>query len=249
MAELHKMASNGDSTLPSIICGDFNSLPNSPMLDFLLTSYLDYSKLGAWDIGGYSSSQARYREIPTPLLPKITGISQNCLYTHKHDDSFSVVEKTQHRTQLDQSNNDEGTDRCTRVIDAVKNDSEGIIGKCSSKTVQLRQTKEDRMLKAPNNIKYSHSIITHPFRFQSGYPIPRDRGHAPTVTTYHRSACEIVDYVLYTPPTLETGTRGFHLLSRTALPSQHTLRQYGPQPNQAFSSDHLYLQVDLQLIK
>ena len=88
-------------------------------------------------------------------------------------------------------------------------------------------------------------LITHPFKFITAYP--QSRLSTPsTVTTFHQSAFETVDYIFYTPPTKKRA--GFHLLSRKALPSTHVLLDLGPQPHRYLSSDHLLLQACFQLV-
>lgn len=88
-------------------------------------------------------------------------------------------------------------------------------------------------------------LITHPFKFITAYP--QSRMSTPsTVTTFHQSAFETVDYIFFTPPTKKRA--GFHLLSRKALPSTHVLLDLGPQPHRYLSSDHLLLQACFQLV-
>ena len=92
---------------------------------------------------------------------------------------------------------------------------------------------------------HMHGLITHPFKFVTAYP--QSRMSTPsTVTTFHQSAFETVDYIFFTPPTKKRA--GFHLLSRKALPSTHVLLDLGPQPHRYLSSDHLLLQVCFQLV-
>ena len=95
----------------------------------------------------------------------------------------------------------------------------------------------------------SSAFLSHPFHFKSAYPVPNNSRSSPIVTTYHSKTCELVDYIFFTPVEDRRGKRrGLHLVSRKALPSTHILHQIGPQPNQFFPSDHLYLQVELQLV-
>lgn len=90
-----------------------------------------------------------------------------------------------------------------------------------------------------------HGLITHPFKFATAYP--QSRLSTPsTVTTFHQSAFETVDYIFFTPSTGKKA--GFHLLSRKALPSTHVLLDLGPQPHRYLSSDHLLLQACFQLV-
>lgn len=211
LAELHKMASSSSSSslLPCILCGDFNSLPNSPLLRFLLEGTLNYTHLSATSIAGYNqyvSSSSKYRHIPYPILPEELRINTNCQYVTT--DSVSI-EDTPASSELD---------------------------------IPPKTKKSRVSAPIPDRLP---AIVTHPFTFVSSYPMPLPGTTAPTVTTYHHSAAETVDYILYTPPSKGVG---FHAVRRDALPSFSTLETLGPQPNQVLSSDHLYLCVELQLV-
>ena len=104
-----------------------------------------------------------------------------------------------------------------------------------------------------------NGLLTHPFRFNSVYPYSSQSPRS-TVTTFHQSAFETVDYIFYTPTSSlsnrglgSTGepsklSSGFHLLSRKVLPSTHILLELGPQPHEFLSSDHLLLQATFQLV-
>ena len=291
LAELHKMATdthNGD-LLPCILCGDFNSLPNSPMLQLLLEGMLDYSSLSAWSVSGYRRSANKYRPIPVPLLPQSLGIGQDCSYSRKYtirsedvkgtstsainedsrlhkrvhskvsmatscnevifiDDKKDVIvideQEISYKSETDQvsisrkehvSVQCNEQNRCTTDISGINP-----LEIQEPKLKRIKTTLDDQIEVTPTH------TLTHPFKFDSAYPMPRKGELSPTVTTYHMSACETVDYILYTPTTKRTP--GFHLVSRQALPSLHTLHQLGPQPNSVLSSDHLFLQVDLQLV-
>lgn len=110
----------------------------------------------------------------------------------------------------------------------------------------------------PPSHQANPSVLTHPFHFSSAYPHVRQR-RSSTVTTFHGSAFETVDYIYYTslPPPSSMASKHpppppppprFHLLSRMALPSTHSLLQLGPQPHKRLSSDHLLLMAVLQLL-
>ena len=88
-------------------------------------------------------------------------------------------------------------------------------------------------------------LITHPFKFITAYPQSRISTPS-TVTTFHQSTFETVNYIFFTPPTKKRA--GFHLLSRKALPSTHVLLDLGPQLHRYLSSDHLLLQACFQLV-
>lgn len=111
LAEMHKMAtiqsdtstiqtcsSSGD-LIPCILCGDFNSLPNSPFLRFLLEGHLDLTDLSASSVAGYKHSKGKNRQIPLPILPRDMGIGLSCTYNQFHtniEESTPVLDSNQH---------------------------------------------------------------------------------------------------------------------------------------------------------
>ena len=126
---------------------------------------------------------------------------------------------------------------------------------CTKATSQ--NLKSDRIQTTSPQEQPSHEariprgIITHAFSFTPAYPHTFHSHHSATVTTYHQSAFETVDYIYFTPLSKQRNrspSRGFRLLSRKALPSNHTLLDLGPQPHQFLSSDHLLLQANFQFI-
>lgn len=232
LAELDQMASApGSPSLPCILCGDLNSLPLSPLLQFIETGQLDYSQLTAHQVAGYFNERSEHRPIPVPLLPPTVPIGQDCRY-----------------------------------ISAVTKAQEDTASAPSGSAHEAGPT-------APS------PVLSHPFSFTSTYPRPSTGNPPSTVTTYHTSAFETVDYIHYTPadspsPPTHTGPAapggrnkqvttpsspsgsggasrgkgGFRLLSRRALPSTHTLLGLGPQPHHLLPSDHLWLLASFQLI-
>ena len=209
LAELDKMAtpSPGKPHLPCVLCGDMNSLPQSPLLGFIETGRLDYSQLSGGDVSGYHNKGPHLRPIPVPLLPPEIPIGQNCCH---HSPT--------------------GTDITPSTGGASSLAGHGKTG-------------------VPT------AVLSHPFTFSSAYPHPSRATPTPTITTYHSSAFETVDYIHYTscltPSTSPSpGARGagFCLLSRRALVSSHTLLKLGPQPHHLLPSDHLWLLACLQLI-
>ena len=113
----------------------------------------------------------------------------------------------------------------------------------SASGVHSGQLSRSELRKRP--LYHIQGLITHPFKFVTAYPQSRISTPS-TVTTFHQSAFETVDYIFFTPPTKKRA--GFHLLSRKALPSTHVLLDLGPQPHRYLSSDHLLLQVCFQLV-
>ena len=92
--------------------------------------------------------------------------------------------------------------------------------------------------------------MSHGFNFESAYKV-LDGLHSASATTYHCAAMETVDYIFYTtsPDTVNPPTSSsLQLLSRCVLPSNRTLMELGPMPNEFLTSDHLHLHAQFQLL-
>uniref|UniRef100_UPI00358FDC0D protein angel homolog 2-like isoform X4 n=1 Tax=Myxine glutinosa TaxID=7769 RepID=UPI00358FDC0D len=80
---LGSQASNLRSTnhLPLILCGDFNSLPFSPLYRFVQDSLLHCNGLFSSKVSGQNKiSPLRWHLLPSPLLPPHLGIGPNCCH-------------------------------------------------------------------------------------------------------------------------------------------------------------------------
>ena len=160
--------------------------------------------------------------------------------------------QTPDHTKAPNSPTESGMHSCTEESDmewekektrnTQKSSSEGTVDSQTSLAPGAQLNRSEQRKKAQCHME---GLITHPFKFVTAYP--QSRVSTPsTVTTFHQSAFETVDYIFYTPPTKKKA--GFHLLSRKALPSTHVLLDLGPQPHRYLSSDHLPLQVNFQLV-
>ncbi|XP_033127773.1 uncharacterized protein LOC117125384 [Anneissia japonica] len=79
----YETSENGEGHCPIILCGDFNSEPNSPLYRFIVNAFLDYSNMFSGDVCrplGSSNPQKRGFQIRAPLLPKNLGITRSCQY-------------------------------------------------------------------------------------------------------------------------------------------------------------------------
>jgi protein angel len=245
LAKMNKMATNGDQTLPCILCGDFNCLPSSPFMRFLLNGHLNYSELSATAVAGYRSRRAaKHRQIPIPLLPQDMGISLDCKYQTADVDELITDESSDPLLVKDKSTKDSsliGEDFSLSDDTSLANDDQH---DDSPDSKRIKLSSEPPPAAIANESQ--DAVLSHSFNFISCYPLPR---HGTSlVTTYHNSAAEMVDYILCTVASGGTGPTGFHPIGRRVLPSFHTLMKLGPQPNQVLSSDHLYLLVELQLV-
>ncbi|NWR75770.1 ANGE2 protein, partial [Centropus unirufus] len=84
LAEIASVALQKDGTFcPVIICGDFNSIPGSPLYRFIKEGKLNYEGLSIGKVSGQEQSPRGQRILSIPIWPKKLGISQNCVYEVK----------------------------------------------------------------------------------------------------------------------------------------------------------------------
>ncbi|XP_030302928.1 protein angel homolog 2 isoform X1 [Calypte anna] len=84
LAEIASVAPQNDGTFcPIIICGDFNSVPDSPLYKFIKEGKLNYEGLAIGKVSGQEESPRGQRILSIPIWPKKLGISQNCVYEIK----------------------------------------------------------------------------------------------------------------------------------------------------------------------
>ncbi|XP_074846094.1 protein angel homolog 2 isoform X2 [Carettochelys insculpta] len=81
LAEIASVAHRKDGRFcPIIICGDFNSVPGSPLYSFLKEGNLNYEGLSIGKVSGQEQSPRGQRILTIPIWPPSLGISQNCVY-------------------------------------------------------------------------------------------------------------------------------------------------------------------------
>ncbi|NWW91975.1 ANGE2 protein, partial [Rhynochetos jubatus] len=84
LAEIANVAPQKDGTFcPIIICGDFNSVPGSPLYRFIKEGKLNYEGLAIGKVSGQEEFPRGQRILSIPIWPKKLGISQSCVYEMK----------------------------------------------------------------------------------------------------------------------------------------------------------------------
>nr|XP_009673958.1 PREDICTED: protein angel homolog 1 isoform X1 [Struthio camelus australis] len=83
LAEIDKIAKTTEgSYCPVILCGDLNSVPDSPLYKFIRNGQLSYHGMPAWKVSGQEdfSQQLHPRKLLAPLWPNSLGVTDNCQY-------------------------------------------------------------------------------------------------------------------------------------------------------------------------
>ncbi|KAF7656080.1 hypothetical protein LDENG_00046340 [Lucifuga dentata] len=95
LAEISRLSHLPDgSTNPVLLCGDFNSIPGSPLYSFLTKGCLKYRGMPMGMVSGQESSARGQRLLTVPIWSPSLGINQNCQYEKQSTESCSptVVE-------------------------------------------------------------------------------------------------------------------------------------------------------------
>ncbi|XP_026520161.1 protein angel homolog 1 isoform X3 [Notechis scutatus] len=83
LAEIDKTAKLADgSYCPIILCGDLNSVPDSPLYKFIRNGQLYYHGMPAWKVSGQEEfcQNPHQRKLLFPLWPGCLGITDDCQY-------------------------------------------------------------------------------------------------------------------------------------------------------------------------
>ncbi|XP_012870765.1 PREDICTED: protein angel homolog 2 isoform X1 [Dipodomys ordii] len=92
LAEISSVAHQKDGSFcPVVMCGDFNSVPGSPLYSFIKEGKLNYEGLAIGKVSGQEQSSRGQRILSMPIWPPNLGISQSCVYEVQQ---VSKVEKT-----------------------------------------------------------------------------------------------------------------------------------------------------------
>ncbi|KAE8600513.1 hypothetical protein XENTR_v10013290 [Xenopus tropicalis] len=81
LAEITSVAFTGEKGFcPIVLCGDFNSVPGSPLHSFIREGRLNYEGLSIGKVSGQEQYPRGQKILSIPIWPKSLGISQNCVY-------------------------------------------------------------------------------------------------------------------------------------------------------------------------
>ncbi|NXY88944.1 ANGE1 protein, partial [Alcedo cyanopectus] len=236
LAEIDKIARNTEgSYYPVILCGDLNSLPDSPLYKFIRNGELSYHGLPAWKVSGQEeySQQLYSRKLLVPLWPSSLGVTDSCQYV-----SFCQPKKP---GRLQYSRGfllqfqfcDAACERPPQLVllQGVTDAKPGMEGAFCS---------------------LSSGILQHGLNLTSVYSHFLPQRGRPEVTTMPMGLGATVDYIFYSAQPVGSGDRGgesrrlyqdgaLKLLGRLALLSEDVLLLANGLPNPFYSSDHLCL--------
>ncbi|XP_060034408.1 protein angel homolog 2 isoform X2 [Erinaceus europaeus] len=104
LAEIASVARQTDgSCCPIVMCGDFNSVPGSPLYTFIRDGKLNYAGLAIGKVSGQEQSARGQRILSIPIWPPSLGISQNCVYELQQVPRAEKTDTDPTQTELDKA--------------------------------------------------------------------------------------------------------------------------------------------------
>ncbi|KAI5168878.1 protein angel homolog 2 isoform X1 [Manis pentadactyla] len=104
LAEISSVAHQKDGGFcPIVMCGDFNSVPGSPLYSFIKEGKLNYEGLAIGKVSGQEQSSRGQRILSIPIWPPNLGISQNCVYEVQQLPKVEKTDSDLTQTQLDKA--------------------------------------------------------------------------------------------------------------------------------------------------
>ncbi|XP_069494122.1 protein angel homolog 1 isoform X2 [Ambystoma mexicanum] len=249
LAEIDKVArTEHGSYCPVILCGDINSVPNSPLYTFIQNGKLCYQGMLAWKVSGQEncSHQPYQQKLPCPLWPSLVGITESCQYVSqfkaKKTDRLKYGRDFLLQFQFCEA-------ACQRPPDLLRldgvTDAKPVPPDDWSQRVAKVNTpdSEGSSLRAPGTIQHGLSLTSVYNHF-----LPA-KGRA-EVTTMPMGFGATVDYIFFSAEpfhdVIQGGRRPYRngalrLIGRLSLLSEEDLWAAVGLPNPFCSSDHLCL--------
>ncbi|XP_007530197.1 protein angel homolog 1 isoform X2 [Erinaceus europaeus] len=250
LAEVDKVARLSDGThCPIILCGDLNSVPDSPLYNFVRDGELQYHGMPAWKVSGQEdfSHQLYQRKLQAPLWPRSLGITDCCQYV------TSCHPKRSERRKYDRDfllRLRFCTIACQRPVGLVL--MEGVTDTKPERPADWADSvleKEEALEPEPVSPSAMGSL-QHCLRLTSVYTHFLPQHGRPEVTTMPMGLGTTVDYIFFSAEPCENGESTeprpprdgtLKLLGRLSLLSEEILWAANGLPNPFCSSDHLCL--------
>ncbi|XP_015720592.1 protein angel homolog 1 isoform X3 [Coturnix japonica] len=249
LAEIDKIAKTAEGQYyPVILCGDLNSVPDSPLYTFIRNGELFYQGLPAWKVSGQEdlSQQLHCRKLLSPLWPSSLGVTDNCQYVSVCQPKKKGRRKYSRDFLLQFQFCDVACERPPELVFL-----EGVTdAKPDPPPYWPKHTAPVNDPDLQTFIPRSAGIIQHGLNLTSVYNHFLPQRGRPEVTTMPMGIGATVDYIFYSAEPVMHGDRGgrrlyrdgvLKLLGRLSLLSEDVLLLANGLPNPFCSSDHLCL--------
>ncbi|XP_010290212.1 PREDICTED: protein angel homolog 1, partial [Phaethon lepturus] len=249
LAEIDKIAKTTEgSYYPVILCGDLNSVPDSPLYKLIRNGELYYHGMPAWKVSGQEdfSQQLYSRKLQAPLWPSSLGVTDNCQYVTLCQPKKLGRRKYSRDFLLQFHFCDVACERPPQLVLL-----EGVTDAKPDRPAHWpKPATVVKDLDPQPSIPRSSGVIQHGLNLTSVYSHFLPQRGRPEVTTMPMGLGATVDYIFYSAEPVENGNRGgrrlyrdgaLKLLGRLSLLSEDVLLLANGLPNPFCSSDHLCL--------
>nr|XP_028574849.1 protein angel homolog 1 isoform X2 [Podarcis muralis] len=249
LAEVDKTAKMADGNYcPIILCGDLNSVPDSPLYKFIRNGQLYYHGMPAWKVSGQEDfcQNPHQRKLLTPLWPSSLGITDSCQYVSLCQSKKSDRRKYSRDFLLQFRYCDVA---CERPADLIL--LEGV-----TDATPDRPAHWPKELTVVNNSDPDLCYSRYPGSIQHGLNLTSAYSHflpergCPEITTMPMGVGATVDYIFYSAKPVKSDNEecrrmyqdgALKLLGHLSLLSEDILWSANGLPNPFCSSDHLCL--------
>ncbi|XP_071602010.1 protein angel homolog 1 isoform X2 [Heliangelus exortis] len=249
LAEIDKIAKTTEgSYYPVILCGDLNSVPDSPLYKFIRNGELSYHGMPAWKVSGQENCSQQFcsRKLLAPLWPSSLGVTDSCQYVTLCQPKKPDRHKYSRDFLLQFRFCDVACERPPQLVFL-----EGVTDAKPDRPAHW--PKPPPVVEDPDPepfIPRSSGVIQHGLNLTSVYSHFLPQRGRPEVTTMPMGLGITVDYIFYSAEPVKNGNRGgrrlyrdgaLKLLGRLSLLSEDVLLLANGLPNPFCSSDHLCL--------
>ncbi|XP_028352019.1 protein angel homolog 1 [Physeter macrocephalus] len=255
LAEVDKVARLSDgSHCPIILCGDLNSVPDSPLYNFIRDGELQYHGMPAWKVSGQEdfSHQLYQRKLQAPLWPSSLGITDCCQYVtschRKRSERRKYSRDFLLRFRFCSM-------ACQRPVGLVV--MEGVTDTKPERPAGWAKSFVEEDISEPEpDFPRTVGTIQHCLHLTSVYTHFLPQHGRPEVTTMPLGLGMTVDYIFFSAESCENGNRTdrrlcrdgtLKLLGRLSLLSEEILWAANGLPNPFCSSDHLCLLASFEM--
>lgn len=229
-----------------ILCGDFNSVPNTPLYQLITQGELYFQGLPAWMISGQEdlSYKPNFYKLYAPLWPNTLGITDGCQYTSVNQVFESHRQKA---GTLQYSHEFLLQLRFCPAACERPHDLEMIPG--------VTDVTSEGSVECLSSARFRH-FLSHRLDLQSVYKHVLPGSGNAEVTTLHSQVGATVDYIFYSPRHTVTTEQqeedsrlgnGLKLVRYLTLLSEDVLWSMNGLPSHIFPSDHLSLLAKFQV--
>ncbi|NXP89441.1 ANGE1 protein, partial [Passerina amoena] len=252
LAEIDKIARTTEgSYYPVILCGDLNSVPDSPLYKFIRNGELSYHGMPAWKVvsGQEDFSQQLYsRKLLAPLWPSSLGVTDKCQYVTLCQPKKPGRREYSRDFLLQFRFCDAACERPPQLVLLEGVTDAKPVASAREHSAMTAVPKRHNSLSFLG--KQCSGVIQHGLNLTSVYSHFLPQRGRPEVTTMPMGLGATVDYIFYSAEPVESKAGecrrlykdgALKLLGRLSLLSEDVLLMANGLPNPFCSSDHLCL--------